>query len=51
MRVGDVVTLEGDLIEADKPGGWKWRSSMTRDDTGNGACELVYVEALAPAAP
>jgi len=46
VRVGDVVTLEGDLIEADKPGGWKWRSSLTRDDTGNGACELVYVKEL-----
>ena len=46
VRVGDVVTLEGDLIEADKPGGWKWRSSMTRDDTGDGACELVYVKDL-----
>jgi hypothetical protein len=44
VRVGDVVTLDGDLIEADKPGGWKWRSSMTRDDTGAGACELVYVK-------
>jgi len=43
VRVGDVVTIEGDLIEADKAGGWKWRSSMTRDDTGDGACELVYV--------
>ena len=46
VRVGDVVTLEGDLIEADKPGGWKWRSSMTRDDTGDGACELVYAKDL-----
>jgi len=46
VRVGDVVTIEGDLIEADKPGGWKWRSSLTRDDTGDGACELVYVTDL-----
>lgn len=46
VRVGDVVTIEGDLIEADKPGGWKWRSSMTRDDVGDGACELVYVKDL-----
>jgi hypothetical protein len=43
VRVGDVVTLDGYLIEADKPGGWKWRSSLTREDTGSGACELVYV--------
>jgi hypothetical protein len=46
VRSGDVVTIEGYLVEADKPGGWKWRSSLTRDDTGNGACELVYVRSL-----
>lgn len=46
VRVGDVVTLDGDLVEADKPGGWRWRSSLTREDTGNGACELVYVQNL-----
>jgi len=50
VRVGDVVTLKGYLIEADKSGGWKWRSSMTRDDTGDGACELVYVRDLSIAA-
>ena len=47
VRVGDVVTLDGYLVEADKPGGWRWRSSLTRDDTGDGACEVVYVKDLA----
>ena len=47
VRQGDVVTLEGLLVEADKPGGWRWRSSLTRDDTGDGACEVVYVRDLA----
>lgn len=46
IRVGDVVSLEGMLVEADKANGWRWRSSLTRDDTGNGACELVYVQSL-----
>lgn len=46
VRVGDVVTIDGLLVEADKPGGWRWRSSLTRDDTGDGACELVYVQSL-----
>lgn len=46
VRTGDVVTIDGYLVEADKADGWKWRSSMTRDDTGNGACELVYVRSL-----
>lgn len=46
VRAGDVVTLDGLLVEADKAGGWRWRSSMTRNDTGDGACEVVYVESL-----
>lgn len=46
VRAGDVVTLEGMLVEADKPDGWRWRSSMTRTDTGAGACEVVYVQDL-----
>lgn len=46
VRAGDVVTLAGLLVEADKPGDWHWRSSLTRDDTGDGACEVVYVETL-----
>ncbi len=44
MRSGDVVTFDGLPVEADKAGGWRWRSSMTRNDTGDGACEVVYVE-------
>jgi len=46
VRVGDVVSLNGMLVEADKANGWRWRSSLTRDDTGDGACELVYVQSL-----
>lgn len=43
-RAGEVVHFSGYLVEADRPNGWRWRSSLTRDDTGNGACELVWVE-------
>lgn len=46
VRPGDVVHLEGQLIEAHGANGGVWRSSMTRDDTGNGACEVVYVRSL-----
>lgn len=46
VRVGDLVTLDGLLVDVDKPGGWHWRSSMTRTDTGAGACEVVYVRSL-----
>ena len=51
VRAGEVVHLEGFLVDASRPDGWRWRTSMTRDDTGNGACELVYVESIEPATP
>ncbi|WP_266180931.1 hypothetical protein [Dyella humicola] len=51
VRPGEVVHLEGFLVDASRPGGWRWRTSMTRDDTGDGACELVFVESIAPATP
>jgi hypothetical protein len=44
VRAGSVIRLEGYLVEASAADGWHWRSSLTREDTGNGACELVWVE-------
>jgi hypothetical protein len=41
-----VVTLRGRLVEASGADGWRWRSSLTREDSGAGACELVLVDAL-----
>jgi hypothetical protein len=46
VRPGQVVTISGQLIEAQASDGWRWRSSLTREDTGNGACELVLVRSL-----
>ena len=43
-RAGDVVTFDGYLVEADGPNGYKWVSSLTRSDSGAGACEVVWVE-------
>jgi hypothetical protein len=46
LRRGDIVRLKGFLVDVDHDSGWHWRSSMTRNDSGDGACELVYVESL-----
>lgn len=46
IRPGQIVSFSGQLIEAKASDGWTWRSSLTRNDTGAGACELVYVTAL-----
>jgi hypothetical protein len=47
IRKGHVVRLGGYLIHAKAPDGWRWRSSLTRNDTGGGACELVLVDRIA----
>ena len=46
VRAGQVIHLEGFLVDASRPGGWHWKTSMTRNDTGAGACELIYVESV-----
>ncbi|KKN08763.1 hypothetical protein LCGC14_1053380 [marine sediment metagenome] len=46
VKSGQVIKLEGQLIKAQAADGWRWQSSLTREDTGAGACELVYVTTL-----
>ncbi len=46
LRVGQLIHLSGLLVEATGPGIERWRSSLSRTDRGNGACELVWVEEL-----
>jgi len=46
LRVGNVVRLHGYLVEAKTADGWRWKSSLTREDTGSGACELVLVQSV-----
>lgn len=45
-QTGSIVSLRGYLIEAQGSDGWSWRSSLSRDDTGNGACEIMFVQAV-----
>jgi len=45
-RVGDIVSFEGYLVEAAWPDGAKAVSSLSRSDSGAGACEIVWVEAF-----
>lgn len=47
VRVGQIVHLTGNLVEAkDLEKHWTWRSSLTREDSGGGACELIWVKQL-----
>ena len=38
--------MTGELVVVSSQGRGEWRSSLSRDDTGAGACELMYVDSL-----
>jgi hypothetical protein len=42
LRSGQVVRMQGYLVNVTKEGGC-WRTSLSRTDSGDGACELFYV--------
>jgi hypothetical protein len=46
VRPGQIIRIGGWLVEAQGSDGWRWRSSLTRNDTGAGACEVIFVRDL-----
>ena len=44
LRVGDVVKLDGMLVNVENPEVGTIRTSLRREDTGAGACEILYVQ-------
>jgi len=44
LRSGQIVSMKGWLVDVSGPDGFHWFTSTRRDDTGNGACEVFYVE-------
>ena len=43
---GSLIEMRGYLVKVTKTDGWHWISSLKRDDTGGGSCELFWVEEL-----
>ena len=49
VEEGDLIMLKGYLVDVDfnqDQNSSLWKTSTTRNDTGNGACEILYVEEL-----
>ncbi|MEO5625496.1 MAG: hypothetical protein ABIQ70_05770 [Dokdonella sp.] len=46
VRIGEIVTMRGQLVQASRSDGWSWTSSLRRDDSGGGACELMLVDSI-----
>lgn len=42
--VGGALELEGDLVVVEAPDGWRWATSLSRMDVGDGACEIFHVK-------
>lgn len=43
---GSLVTLKGYLVNVEADDGYRWTSSLSRRDSGPGACELMWVESV-----
>jgi hypothetical protein len=46
LRPGQLVSVRGFLVDVRGPNGFVWNTSLSRSDTGDGSCEVVWVEAL-----
>lgn len=46
LRPGQIVSASGYLVDIRGPGGFAWNTSLSRTDTGDGACELFWVESV-----
>ena len=46
LRVGQVVHLRGELVDGVRNDGGRIHTSLTRTDSGAGACEVVLVESV-----
>ena len=46
VKKGDVVEIYGHLVYVSSPDGFTWQSSLIREDTADGACEVVLVDEI-----
>ena len=42
----DVVELDGYLVDVSRKDGWHWQTSLTREDTNGGSCEVFWVNSI-----
>jgi hypothetical protein len=43
VKKGDFVKIKGLLVKIAHNSGWRWESSLSREDSGAGSCEVVFV--------
>jgi len=45
-KQGQIIEITGSLIRVDAKDNWHWQSSLSREDVGAHACELIYVDSF-----
>lgn len=46
LRRGQIVRIEGYLVNANSPKGWTLKTSLTRTDIGKNSSELVWIKSI-----
>jgi hypothetical protein len=46
IKNGELISIEGFLVDVKSASSWKWKTSISRSDTGHGACEIVFVKKI-----
>lgn len=46
LRQGQIVKIEGSLVDAISSNGWKLKTSLSRNDIGDKSSELVWIKSL-----
>lgn len=46
IKKGQAILIEGYLVNIRHNDGWRWLTSTSRTDRGNGACEIVLVKSV-----
>ena len=46
IKKGNLIDFSGYLVKVIADDGWKWNSSLRRTDSGDGACELIWLKKI-----
>lgn len=46
LKIGQVVQLQGHLVDVERTMHWKWKTSLSREDSGAKAGEVLFLESL-----
>lgn len=46
IKIGQLIDLNGQLVDVKTPSSWEWETSLTQTDMGKNSSEILYVTSL-----